>query len=192
MQDDSLRRLEHKAWTSYFEDGFWDILIGLIMLITGIRGLVDVGWISLLVLPAVLVGPLGKRFITIPRIGIVKFGQVRKSRQKQLIALLTVSIIVMVGVFWLSRSDVAQSQAVTSPVVAIWIVLTFAVITYLLDFSRLYIYGLLFGLSEILWGLFDKPTGPIAFTLSGLIALMVGAFMLGRFLRAYTQMKREA
>ncbi len=191
MQDVNLKQLERKAWTSYFEDGFWDILIGLMMLIMGIRGLTDIVWFGLLMLPAVLVGPLGKRFITIPRLGRVKFGLTRLAQNRRILTMLSIFVGLTVGLLLLRYAGVALPNVPVSPIMALSLVSIFVLLAYYLDFARLAIYGLFFAVSEILWGFFDKPIGPIAFTLSGVIALLVGAFMLGRFLHTYPLPAKE-
>jgi hypothetical protein len=60
-----------------------------------------------------------------------------------------------------------------------------------MDFKRLYAYGLLFAISMALWETLDTPTGPIAFSVSGGIALLIGLAALIRFLRRYPKTAEE-
>ena len=87
-----LKSIEKKVYRSFFEDGFWDIFIGMLLLGFGL------GWtriifdimepLYILIISIIwttitfLIYYLGKKFITLPRIGTVKFGQKRKARQK--------------------------------------------------------------------------------------------------------------
>lgn len=182
----NLKEIEKKAWISCSSlDGLFDIAIGLIMLTTGIRTLADNAWFTLLILAAVLVVVVGKRYITTPRIGRVKFGAVRKVKQRNVIAVLGISVLANLVLLLLSNSELILPEMSISPIVAIWLLVVFGLLAYYLDFRRLYVYGLLFAISEVLWGLFDKPTGPIAFSVSGSAALLIGTVLLIRFLRRY-------
>lgn len=180
-----LKEIEKKAWTSYFEDGLWDVFMGLMMLTMGIRALTDNVWFTLMIFAAVLVGPLGKKFITIPRIGLVKFGPARKVKQKKLVAVLIISVLAITALLLLLHSGLALSKTLISPIMAIWIAVVFSLLAYFLDFGRLYAYGLLFATSEVLWGLFGKPIGPIAHTVFGTVILLIGLAYFIRFLRKY-------
>ena len=90
-----LKSLERKAYRSIFEDGVWDLFIGLIILSLGfstfLSSILNLNELWFAIIPtlilniiAFLIFFLGKKFITIPRLGIVKFGQKRKSKQQKL------------------------------------------------------------------------------------------------------------
>lgn len=181
----NLKEIEKKAWTSYFQDGLWEIFLGLMMLTMGIRALADNAWFTLLIVAAVLVIVVGKRLITIPRIGRVKFGTVRKVKQRNVIAVLGISVLANLVLLLLHNSGLILPEMSISPIMAIWLLAVFGLLAYYLDFRRLYVYGLFFAISEVLWGLFDKPTGPIAFSVSGSAALLIGTVLLIRFLHRY-------
>jgi len=181
----NLKELERKAWTSYFEDGLWDIFMGLLMLTGGIRALTDNVLFTLGFVPAVLVVVVGKRFITTPRIGHVKFGRSRKVKQRRLIAIISISVIATFVLLLLPLSGLALPKISISPIIAVWIAVIFGLLAYYMDFRRLYLYGLLFAMSEVLWGQFDKPVGSITQTISGIAILLIGLFVLVRFLRKY-------
>jgi len=61
-----LHHVERRAWRLYFQDGLWDIFLGLLFLGTGLRALTGNLWFYLLVLAGVLALILGKRWITLP------------------------------------------------------------------------------------------------------------------------------
>ena len=99
-----LKGLEKRAWRSAFQDGIWDIYLGLLFLGLAIApfgdafGLpADLGgmiiilcWNSMTVLFLIL----GKKFITIPRIGFVKFGAKRKKMKKRLLVFLIFNVFI--------------------------------------------------------------------------------------------------
>lgn len=184
-QDINLKELELKAWTSYFQDGLWDIFMGLLMLTMGIRGLTDNVWFTLGVGAAVLVSLVGKKFITVPRIGRVKFGPARKAKQRKLMAVVGIAVLATLILLLTTLLGLDTPQAVVAPILVICIALVFGLMAYYMDFGRLYAYGLLFAISMALWETFEEPIGPIAFSVSGGIALLIGLVVLIRFLRKY-------
>jgi hypothetical protein len=178
-----LKALERQAWTSHFRDGLWDIFIGLMMLIGGIRGLTDLVWLNLLILPAVLIGPVGKRYITIPRIGWVRFGSARKFRRQWITLLLIASVILSLALLIFLQSGIITTGLPLSPIVALFIVCVSALMAYALNFWRLIAYGLLYAGSELVWAAFDRPLGPLTFTIFGALVCSFGLMLLVRFIR---------
>ena len=73
----------------------------------------------------------------------------------------------------------------TFPVMAVWLAVLFSLLGYLMDFSHFYVYGLLFATSEVIWGVYGEPYGPIANLVFGVIILLVGLSVLNRFLKKY-------
>ncbi|MFC1694489.1 hypothetical protein ACFL1R_13420 [Candidatus Latescibacterota bacterium] len=88
--DINLKELEKKAWMSTYEDGFVDIIIGMLLVNFAVALLIDelIGrWYILIMVPipvlfALLLNYFGKRNITAPRIGVAKFGAERKAAKK--------------------------------------------------------------------------------------------------------------
>jgi len=164
----------------------WDIFLGAMLLISGIRSVTDYVWYTLLILPLILVLPLGKRLITTPRLGHVKFGPSRKARQRKAVVALIISVVAIFALLLLSNSGLAlPPRMLISPMMAVWIAVIFGVLAYFLDFKRLYAYGLLYGMSEVIWGQFGKPVGPVAQTIIGIAILAIGLVVFVRFLRRY-------
>jgi len=185
----SLKEIERKAWTSYFEDGLWDVFLGAMLLIGGIRSLTDNVWYTLLVLSLVPVVPLGKKLITIPRLGYVKFGPGRKLKLGKAKAALVISVLAVFALFLLpvlfTHSGLPLPGIPVSPIMAAWIAVFFGVLAYYLDFKRLYAYGLLYGMSEVIWGQFGKPVGSVAQTIMGIAILVIGLVVFVRFLQRF-------
>jgi hypothetical protein len=187
----NLKEIERKAWISYFEDGLWDLFFGVLFLISGIRSLTDNvsyvgGLYALLLVVCILILPIGKKRITIPRLGYVKFGPARKLRQSKAIAVLASSVLATFALLMLSKSGLAlPPKMLISPIIAGWIAVVFGVLAYYLDFKRLFAYGVLFAISEVLSGLFGEPIGSIMQTISGVAVLVVGIAVFMRFMRRY-------
>lgn len=184
-QNINLKEIERKAWTSYFQDGLWDIFFGLLFLTMGIQIFAYNVWFTLVILASVLVIVVGKRLITSPRLGHVKFGPARKVKQHRLIAVIGISVIATGVLLWLAILGVGLPKTAYAPILVILVALVFGLMAYFMDFRRLYAYGLLFAISMALTEALDKPIGPIAFSISGGIALLIGLVVLIRFIRKY-------
>ena len=144
----------------------------------GIRSLTDNVWFTFGIFGAVLVNIFGKRYITIPRIGRVKFGPKRQKRQIKIVVMILISLLVLLALGTLLTQT-------TFPLMALWLAVLFALLAYLMDFSHFYAYGLIFALSEVIWSFYGEPSGPIANLIFGAIILFVGLFVLTRFLKKY-------
>jgi len=168
-----------------FQDGLWDIFIGWLMLFGGIRSLTDNPWFSLAALGSVLLYMGGKLLITAPRLGRVKFGPALRARIG--VARLVIAIAVLGTVFLLALvlSGQRPSAKVAGPLMVLGTTAVFLLIAYVWDFRRLYVYGLLMGISMTLEETVGDPIGAIVQCVFGGIALLVGLVVLVRFLHDY-------
>jgi hypothetical protein len=203
--------LEKKAWRSTFQDGLWDIYLGLILLGLG------VGWIGDLVglfypfgpvvlifgidIMAVFVITLGKRYITKPRLGQVKFGKERKKRKKWLLLVLLLNVIFSVIIFILTiTGNLSQFfvPGLFTPLAIGLMGLTvpLSLVTYYLQVPRFYLYSLLGGFgfffSELLYPLVGQPWDiVISYGSIGSMILIIGLIIFIRFLCNYQSEKER-
>ena len=203
-QNINLKELERKAWTSYFQDGLWDICLGLLLLAIAISALLsDVGFSESLGMAifigvevlAMLVLWAGKRFITLPRMGRVRFGPKRKTKLNWVRVVLFISVLVGAGVFLVTSAMRGNrpgwlNAAFFAP--AVWVVnalVVFSLGAYFLDFNRLYLIGVLYALPVPLDILFHKFASMdltfFAIGVPAIVILIVGLVILVRFLRDY-------
>jgi hypothetical protein len=180
-----LKEIEKKIWLTYFQDGFWDIFIASMMLTMAIRTLTDNIWFTLGMFTGVPIMVFGKKFITIPRLGHVKFSQFRIKRQIKLVASIGIAVCATVGLLLLISTGWEAPKAVTSLFMAAFLALIFGLIAYFLDFPRLIIYGLMFAVNEIIWGHFGEPTGPYVVLIFGSVVLVIGLTFLLHFIHHY-------
>jgi len=79
MVDGELKTLERNLFLKYFEDGFWDMYIGLIMFSFGLTILFDLGYLACIFASlGVMVPSIGKSKFTYPRMGYIKFRKTKK------------------------------------------------------------------------------------------------------------------
>lgn len=181
----NLKELEKKAWTTYFQDGLWDIFFGNILLTMVIRTITDNIWFTFLMFIGVFAIIFGKRYITTPRIGLVKFGPTRLMKGIKLLGIIGLAVIITVCLLWPNPFLKDQPAIVSSLIVASMVIIIFGGMAYFLDYFPLAIYGVLFGIGEILWSLFGESVGLKAMLVFGSSIFIIGFLMLGHFVRKY-------
>ncbi|MFX1557307.1 MAG: hypothetical protein ACFFC9_08635 [Promethearchaeota archaeon] len=201
--------MEKKAWRSTFQDGIWDIFFGLIFLGFGVAGLsplfdfpenlyFDLGTLIILIpwnTATVFILYLGKKFITIPRLGFVKFGTRRKKTRKVIIIFLIINVVFaflllilsIIGTFNLIQLNPLLDSLIIGLLI---ITLPLSIFGFFLDFYRLIFYslfaGLGFSLSELFYPITGEPFDIVAsFSLIGFTIIIIGLIYLMKFFQKY-------
>jgi hypothetical protein len=135
---------------------------------------------------------LAKRYITIPRMGRVKFSAARKRRKRKVTLVLSLSVLVglllflAVGPFRRIFGD--SAGAVALGVFFINSVVVFSLGAYYLDYTRAYLWGWFFGLGTPLAVLLRQHTiygFPLVFGVFSGVMIGTGVVLLVRFMRDY-------
>jgi hypothetical protein len=194
MNDRSLKEIERQAYRSTFADGIYDIQFGLIFLIFALIAVLEAYSVSRFIgyglLFIALIFPwLGKRYITIPRIGQVEFGEKRRKRRLVILAAAVIVLILTVPLVLMIVLQ-GQSNVLGWRLVAIFAAPVFVLVVYTTELPRLYVYAalLIFGLAEAEF-LLDQIGRPlnavISFGFPGLIITAIGAALLVKFIRTH-------
>jgi hypothetical protein len=210
MKEFSLKEIERRSYRSTFQDGFWDIFLGLIMIGIGLSPLLaDIGltrpWnIFMLVLPPALIFWAGKKYVTVPRLGYVKFSLKRKENKKKMILVSSIFIVITFVLVLLTLIRTFKPGWVIipgryfGPLLISFLVfgIPLSFIAYFLDFPRLYVIAVLFSVSwplaELLTDITGAPLdGILSFGVSGSIVLMNGLIIFRRFVRDYPKRTGE-
>jgi hypothetical protein len=194
----NLKEIEKKAWRSYFQDGLWDLFLGLLLLSFGIIPFLEgIGIPHLLsyiaFIPAYVVFFAGKKYITVPRMGFVKFGSKRKSKKMKARIVLAISVIFGFVVFLLALTNTLPVKGTLhfgALAFGINAIIVFSLLAYFLDFTRLYLYGLFFAVSIAFVELSRSYVGStynafVGFGTFGGITTIIGIAYLIRFLQKY-------
>ncbi len=205
-----LKALERKAWRSFFDDGLWDIYLGLLLGLMGFNSLLahktslsddqsTTIYIGLMLIIMVVFW-LSKRFIVVPRIGRAKF---QAKKRHKIHAVLFISVIVGLIAWWFAAgminapSDQRDNFTALFPLIfALNALLVFGLIGYFTSFERLYYIGVLFALpvpiDQWLYDSYGINLDYILFLIPAAIIIGVGIWYFIRFLKSYPPVQEMA
>jgi hypothetical protein len=208
-QSINLKELERKAFRSTFQDGLWDMYLGFLLLIMGMGPVLpalnkSVIWTLVILLMLSVLAWLafwaGKKFITTPRMGLVRFGPQRKAKLKKTRAVLFLSallgvITLVLRAMW--NIEWAARIPVPAYIWAVQAIVVFGLGAYFLDVSRFYAYGVLYAIPVPVGIVLLQNTGLpgfmfLPFGVSGGILVIIGVVLFTRFLREYPVVPEEA
>ena len=202
----NLKEIERKAFRSTYQDGLWDIYLGLVVVCMSLflyrpangYSPVNLVLLGLAFILAYGIFWAGKRFITLPRMGQVRFGPARKRKKTTLT--ITLGLLVLIQVIVLGLTTQAWLDPEVSAKVntflktrdlmdlAVAVLGSFFVGTgiilpaYFSDFPRGYYIALMMSLAVFLMIFLNQPVYPII--IGGLIVLP-GLALFVRFLKTY-------
>jgi hypothetical protein len=203
----NLKEIERKAFRSVHQDGLWDIYIGGIIMSMTVFAIPDDGenftpqrlWLYML---GMLVFGLlfwgGKKYLTVPRLGQVKFGAQRRRRSLTM-AIILAGIVLLQVLFvtgtallrnnpdWgrqlgLGLSDPDYGRLLVAAIGALFVGPSMTLIAYFTDFLRGYYIAFILSLAvfSLIW--FGQPVYLIA---ASLLILIPGVVLFIRFLRQH-------
>lgn len=193
-----INEIERKTYMSYHEDGLVDIAIGFVILAWGIFLVVEPsGLIGLLGPLAFAIWYLGKRFITLPRTGMIQPSRKMEKRFRNLAIFLLVLGLVAFGGVLVSRIILAFPASYSLSILGLVLAFGVSLLAFLLNAARLYAYAaLIFAAFAVGEALSTNITTFDAFAVSvilgGALILFSGLVVLVRFLRKYPLPQMEA
>ena len=202
----NLKAIERKAFRSVHQDGLWDIYIGgLLLVISLMLSIPESGDGKLTHFVLALLGvvvvftffQVGKKYITTPRLGQVRFGSERQKRKIKMTWIMGIYVLGTLGVFlyslyvWNSSAsgqvvDVPISSTLERLIVASLAALiagtSMVVLSYFREFMRGYYIALLMASGFFFTLLLDTITPMIV---AGTIVLIPGLVLFINFLRQH-------
>ena len=138
----NLKEIEKKTWQLNFLDGITDITIGLVLFISTIGQMFnDIRFnLYLLFIVPVLFSVFAKKHITAPRIGLVKYSKERNRKRFLLSLVITTSLVLMLIVT--ITGFINLKLPVTPILIGLIILIICSTIAFVLNFNRMYIYGI--------------------------------------------------
>ncbi len=184
MSNINLGLLKKNIYKTYFSDGVWDIVLGLIYLSFGLGIMVNQNFIF--AFPILMTLPLAlKRSLTEPRIGALKF---KKSQKNKLLLLyflfniLALGFIFIVGILNPSSNGLVRWMTFNIfLVLGLIIAITFSLVAKYFHFERLYLYAILTFLGFALIG--KLTSAGVVLTILGSIIALIGVIVLRNFIK---------
>jgi hypothetical protein len=208
-----LKELERKAFRSTYQDGLWDLYFGLIVICMSIFVYRPASGYSPLNIFMAL-GAMGvayalfwaaKKFITLPRMGQVRFGAKREMRKRTLVIVLSVVVLIQVGFLafqLLARAnpelgaklnsflpDGDLMNMIVASVGALFVGPSMILVAYFKDFPRGYYIAIMIALAVFLMIYLNQPIYAI---IIGVLIALPGLVLFVQFLRKYPLHRQEA
>lgn len=187
-----LKGMERRAFNSYLQDGLWDIFIGFLLLGFGLRIYTDNVLFTLLIFLGVAIMIVGRRYITVPRLGVARFGMQRRRKQSFLIATIALAVIFSMLIWIVSDLYLESVTTVMDIAFSLLVVIVFAMISFFLGSIRIFVYGLILASVMYLVGVVDGQMASILAIGIGTMVLAAGVGMLILFIRKYPVPKENA
>jgi len=210
----NLKEIERKAFRSVHQDGLWDIYIGGIVMSMTVFANADDGenftsqrlviyMLGMLVFGLLFWG--GKKYITVPRLGLVKFGAQRRRRSLTM-AIILAGIVLLQILFvagtallrsnpdWarqlgLGLSDPDYGRLLVAAIAALFVGPSMLLIAYFTDFPRGYYIAIIMSLAVFALVWFGEAVYLIA---ASLLIIIPGVVLFARFLRQHPLPPAEA
>lgn len=201
-----LKQLERRAFRFTYQDGLWDILMGLFVVAMAITiyrpssGYSPMNIIGMVLIYAVVYGLFwaAKKYITLPRMGQVRFGPTRQQKNKTLAIILGIIVLIQASVVGVTAfgslnpifgakllgtfGEYSLEHLAVAALASFFVGPSMLVIAYLTDFPRGYYIAVLMSLAVFLMILINQPIYPVV--IGGLI-ILPGVVLFIRFLKKY-------
>lgn len=192
-----LKKIEIKAFTSTFKDGLLDIFLGIVFLQFALAPLLtDIGFsdftASAVFIPVYLIGLISfvliKKYVTRPRMGLVKPGLARKTKlwKVNIILLIVFLISFILGLIY--SDDIPAMNSLFPSAFSVTVLVASFIAAYFLNLYRLFLYGILIVIAhlsgELLWskGLVSHHGFPLMFGILSSALIIFGLILFIRFL----------
>ena len=202
----SLKEMERRAFRSAFQDGLVDIFIGCFISMFAIAPFLSTKlgdfWSSMVFLPiwaiVYLFLWLIRKHVVNPRVGTVNYGSWRKSRIIKFNIIIRSILVVslLLGALSFVQFDSIPGWIHTARFSLI-ILIAFSVAAYFLDFTRLYLYGILSAfaplIGEVLYVYLKAPHHgfPITFGFVSCLIMITGMVLFVRLLRDHPRLSLQ-
>ena len=195
VSDVNLKEIQRKVYMSFFQDGLWDIFLGLFMVGWGLAILTEAAYLPGIYFLGIYFAIWGiKKWLTYPRIGYVRFSATSRRRiTTRFVILLTVVLLlgVMAGVLWgigmTPQWLVDYFPLIFNGMLAAIVCLA----AYWARVNRFYLHAALIFLGAV-FHLWVGIRWEFGFIGAGSIIVLIGLGILIIFLRKYPKIVEEA
>ncbi|MBN1538930.1 MAG: hypothetical protein JW939_02210 [Candidatus Thermoplasmatota archaeon] len=180
-----LKRIEGRLFSSYFQDGAWDVMIGIMMVTMAMRTFIDHWTVSLFALGGVIYVFIIRKFLTVKRLGYARFSSSRKKKRITMFLIILAANIVTLCLLVASLFGADPSFALRTAVIATLVIITFSTVAYCMEYWRFFIWGIFLTGSILVAETFGLGPGSIVFLTLGVVITLTGIYYLLGFIRKY-------
>lgn len=205
----NLKELERRVYRRTYEDGLQEIYLGGILVSFSVFAfnvfpgdtfdpIIAIGLFLAVMVICNLVNWLGKKYITLPRIGMINFGQQRQKRKRELVTALVVIVGIQVAAILLQFVLLANPELrlqispflgenfgnslVIAIVAAIFVAPGFLLMAYYMEIPRGYYHAVITSLAIFFMIIFNRAWW---MTAAGVLIMIEGIIHLIQFVRRY-------
>jgi hypothetical protein len=195
VEEINLKEIQRKVYMSFFQDGLWDIFLGLFILGWGLTMLTKTFYLPGALFVVLYFSVWGiKKWLTYPRIGYVRFSATSQRRITARFVIFGVVVLlvgVMMAVLW-GIGARPQWLADYFPLIFNGILAAIVCfVAYWARVNRFYLYAALIFLGAV-FHLWLGIRWEFGFIGAGTIIVLIGVGILISFLRKYPKMVEEA
>lgn len=194
-KDVNLKEIQRNVYMSFFQDGLWDIFLGLFILGWGLAILTGGTYLPGVLFASLYFSAWGvKKWLTYPRIGYVRFSEISRRRITARFVILGVVVLligVMAAVLWGIGTRPRWLADYFPLVFNGMLAVVVCIVAYWARANRFYLYAVLIFLGAVfhLWLGIPWEFGFIG---AGGIIVIIGVVILINFLHKYPKMDEEA
>jgi len=193
----TIKDAERRAYRTAFADGVWVVLLGCFVLQFSLAPLLSESlgdfWSSAIFLPfwglVYLAIWLARRQFVAPRLGRIRFHPARRLRLRRFTRLLLRVYALALGLGLIAAFVYPKQAPFFSIILSVFVLVGFSVAAYLLEYARLYLYGLLLFIAPYIgeW-LYARQAVmhhgyPLVFGLVSGAMILAGLVTFARFLK---------
>jgi len=187
-QETDLKAIQRKVYLTFFQDGVWDIFLGIFILGWGLSILTEAAYVPGALFVALYFTVWGiKKWLTYPRIGYVKFSSTNRQRAKARFVIL-LGAVLLLGVLMVVLFELdARPQWLADYFPLLFsgmLALIVCSVAYWVGVIRFYLHAVLIFLGAVIhqWFGIEWEYGFIG---AGSIIVIIGLTILTGFLRKY-------
>jgi hypothetical protein len=182
-----LEGIERKTYISYHQDGLMDIVVGLFILAFGLEMLVETGFAVYMPIALIALFWLGKRKLTYPRMGFVRFSPERTKMKKTVAVMKGALLLILLAALAAFLALPGSQDYFRQYAFLIFGVLGASIMSlaaFRFEYRRLYAYAALTLITFLTGRMLDLRHALYIVPL-GAVVLICGLWMLIRFMRMF-------
>jgi hypothetical protein len=185
MNSSNMKSIRKNIYQTYFSDGVWDLVIGLLFLTTGLGVWINQWFWYLFPITVGVVPLFMKRLITFPRIGHVQFKQSTRLWVAALFFFVEAGLFVFL--FFIGTRNPTENPLVIwltqnlFLIAGLFIALFLSLTAKILNFTRLYIYAVITFIGFAL--MYRVIPAGIVLTFLGVLIIVISLIVIRNFIR---------